>query len=331
MSGNIWVVAAFCRGRLLDATYEAVALGRELADNLGTKLEVLLLGHELKDVLGTLGIADAALCVEHVALADPVPDVHAHVVARLAGTRHPLAILVPQTNVTWELGSLVAGELGVPYVNSCTEVRVVEKTLEARTVLYGGKVEANVRTKHAPSIFGLVSGVRDVEKGYADHPLATERITEVDVQPTSVQLRRYLEPEAGDIDISKEDVLVAIGRGIETRDNLEVAKKLADVLGGAICGSRPVIDQGWLPLSRQVGKSGATVRPKLYVAAGISGAPEHVEGMKGSGLIIAINSDPQAPIFQVAHYGIAAKLLDVLPALTEAIRARSRKGMKQYA
>ena len=331
MSGNIWVVAALCRGRLLDATYEAVALGRELAENLDTRLEVLLLGHELKNLLGTLGIADAAICVQHAALADPVPDVHAHVVARLAGTRHPQAILVPQTNVTWELGSLVAGELGVPYVNSCTEIRVVENTLEARTVLYGGKVEANVRAKHAPTIFGLVSGVRAVEKGYAEHAPATEEISEVDVQPTSVQLRRYLEPEAGDIDISKEGVLVAIGRGIETRDNIEVAKELADVLGGAICGSRPVIDQGWLPLSRQVGKSGATVKPKLYIAAGISGAPEHVEGMKGSGLIIAINRDPQAPIFQVAHYGIAANLLDVLPALAEAIRTRSPKGMKQYA
>jgi electron transfer flavoprotein alpha subunit len=104
-----------------------------------------------------------------------------------------------------------------------------------------------------------------------------------------------------------------------------LAEELAEVLGGAVCGSRPVIDQGWLPLSRQVGKSGVTVKPKLYLAAGVSGAPEHVEGMKGSDLIIAINTDPEAPIFNTAHYGIVADVVDVLPALAQALRASPTK------
>jgi electron transfer flavoprotein alpha subunit len=118
------------------------------------------------------------------------------------------------------------------------------------------------------------------------------------------------------------DALVAIGRGIENDANVEVAEELAEALDGAVCGSRPVIDQGWLTLDRQVGKSGLTVKPRLYIAAGISGAPEHTEGMKDAEFILAINTDPDAPIFSVAHYGIVDDATDVLEALAEAIADR---------
>jgi electron transfer flavoprotein alpha subunit len=137
-----------------------------------------------------------------------------------------------------------------------------------------------------------------------------------------VRFTRYLEPEAGDVDITQQNVLVAVGRGIQTKDNLELAEELAATLGGAVCGSRPVIDQGWLSLSRQVGKSGMQVKPKLYFMLGISGAPEHVEGMKDAQLIVAVNTDAAAPIFNVAHYGIVGDALEIAPALTEAVKAR---------
>jgi len=153
----------------------------------------------------------------------------------------------------------------------------------------------------------------------------TPAIEEVEVALPSegrVRFEKYIEPAAGDVDITQQDALVSVGRGIQTRDNIALAEELAEALGGVVSASRPVIDQGWLPLTRQVGKSGATVKPKLYLAAGISGAPEHVEGMKSADLIIAINTDPQAPIFTVAHYGIVGDVLDVLPALSEAVRAR---------
>lgn len=330
MPGKVWVMAAVWRGQLLEVTYEAVALGRELAAGLNTELEVVLLGSELKNVLSGLGKAGAAVCVEHAGLADPIPEAHAHVLAQLAKANQPRAILIPLTHVTWEIGSLVAGELGAPYVNSCRDVSVVEDALEARTMLYGGKMEAIVRSTRTPTIFALVSGVRPVEQGYAEQAPASQQISGIEPPAPRVQLKCYLEPQPGDVDISKQDVLVGIGRGIQSQENVGAAEDLAAVLGGAVCGSRPVIDQGWLPVSRQVGKSGATVKPKLYIAAGISGAPEHVEGMKDSSLIVAINSDPQAPIFQIAHFGIAADLGDVLPALTEAIRARAPK-MRRYA
>jgi electron transfer flavoprotein alpha subunit len=141
-----------------------------------------------------------------------------------------------------------------------------------------------------------------------------------------VRLRRYVEPEAGDVDLAKQDVLVAVGRGIQSKENVGLAEDLAKSLNGAVAGSRPIIDQGWLPLSRQVGKSGLSVKPKLYVALGISGAPEHVEGMKDSALIVAVNSDPRAPIFNVAHYGIVGDVLETIPLLTAAIEAKRAVG-----
>jgi electron transfer flavoprotein alpha subunit len=130
-----------------------------------------------------------------------------------------------------------------------------------------------------------------------------------------------VEPEITDVDISKEPVLVAIGRGIGREDNIELAEELADALGGVLCASRPVVDQGWLSTSRMVGKSGKSVKPSIYLAMGISGAPEHVEGMSDSELIIAVNTDPAAPIFDVAQYGAEIDLLDLLPVLTEKIEA----------
>jgi electron transfer flavoprotein alpha subunit len=136
-----------------------------------------------------------------------------------------------------------------------------------------------------------------------------------------VRFKQLIEPEVADVDITKQDILVSVGRGIQSADNLELVEELARALGGALASSRPIVDNHWLPKSRQVGKSGSTVKPKLYFAVGISGAPEHLEGMRDAGLIIAINTDPKAPIFNVAHYGITADLFDVVPALTEKIKS----------
>jgi electron transfer flavoprotein alpha subunit len=144
----------------------------------------------------------------------------------------------------------------------------------------------------------------------------------LDVPAPTVKFCEFIEPEAGDVDITKQDILVSVGRGIQGEDNLELAEELAEVLGGAVCASRPVVDQGWLPMTRQVGKSGMIVKPRLYLALGISGAPEHVEGMQGAKTIIAVNTDEQSPIFNVAQYGVCADLFDIAPALVDAIKER---------
>jgi len=329
MAGNVWVLAEQWRGQLSDITYEVLALGKEIATTLGVDLQAILLGHEAKDLAQSLGKADAVLYLDHAALAAPVPEIMAHALAPAIRARNPQAVLIPLTNVTWEVGTFLAAELEVGYVNACKDVRFTDDKLQVRSVLYGGKMEAIVHPAQSPAILGILPGSRPADQGRTGTAPAVEMLA-VDLPETAgVRWKRYLEPEAGDIDIGKQEVLVAVGRGIQNRDNLALAESLAGALGGAVCGSRPVIDQGWLPLSRQVGKSGAVVKPKLYVAAGISGAPEHVEGMKNSELIIAVNSDPQAPIFNVAHYGVTADVMDVLPALTEAVH--NKKEVKANA
>ena len=329
MAGNVWVLAEQWRGQLSDITYEVLALGKEVSTALGVDLQAVLLGHEIKGLTQSLGKANSVLCIDHAALANPVPEVFAHALASAIRAKNPQAVLIPLTNVSWELGALLAAELEVGYVNACRDVRVGDGKLQVRSVLYGGKMEAIVRPEQSPAILGILPGARPADQGRVETAPRVEEFA-VDLPGTfSIHWKRYIEPEAGDIDISKQEVLVSVGRGIQNRDNLALAEDLAGALGGAVCGSRPVIDQGWLPLSRQVGKSGVVVKPKLYVAAGISGAPEHVEGMKNSDLIIAVNSDPQAPIFNVAHYGINADVMDVLPALTEAVH--HRKEVKAHA
>jgi electron transfer flavoprotein alpha subunit len=329
MAQEIWVLAEQWKGQISDITYELLALGDELATALGVNLQAVLLGKQVKQLAQSLGKASSVLYVEHDALDAPVPETFAQALASMVRARNPQLVLIPLTNVTFELGSLLAAKLDVPYVNSCKNARLVDGKLRTRSVVYGGKMEALVNPPQPLAILGILPGSRPADQGRAEKAPAVEEARVDALETPAIRLRGYIEPEAGDIDINKQDVLVSVGRGLQNKDNLALAEALAATLGGAVCGSRPVIDQGWLPLSRQVGKSGAVVKPKLYLAAGISGAPEHVEGMKNSDLIFAVNTDPQAPIFNVAHYGATIDVMDLLPALTEAVR--SRKEAKSHA
>lgn len=324
MPGKIWVIVEQWRGQISDITYEVLALGHEIADELGVPLQAVLLGHNAKGLAGTLGKADSVLYADHPSLQEPLPESYTRALAQLVERRQPQSVLIPLTNVTMGIGTLLGAELRLPIVNFCKDVRVHDGRIEAVCTLYGGKIEARVTAARTPAVLGIWPGSRPADQGRSPEAPEVEEVPVTLPDSPCVRLSRYTEPEAGDVDLTRQDVLVAVGRGIQSQDNLELAEELAAVLGGAVCGSRPVIDQGWLPLSRQIGKSGLTVKPKVYVAAGISGAPEHVEGIRNSGLIIAINTDPHAPIFDIAHYGIVADALDVLPALTDAVK--SRKG-----
>jgi electron transfer flavoprotein alpha subunit len=321
MAGNVWILAEHWQGQISDITYESLALGREVASALGVRLEVLLLGHGVRPLTASLGAADNVLYIDHPALEVLTPGAYASALSQLARQRTPACLLVPLTNVTMGVGTLVAAQLESPVVNFCKDIEVRDGKLLVRSVLYGGKMEASTEVHGTPAVFGVWPGSRPAEKGRSENSPAVEEAAVTLAESQPVTFKRYIEPEAGDVDITQQAVLVAVGRGIQSQENLELAEALASALGGAVCGSRPVIDQGWLPLSRQVGKSGLTVKPKLYLAAGISGAPEHVEGIKDSELIIAINSDARAPIFQVAHYGIVGDALDLLPAIEEQVRA----------
>ncbi|HYW45345.1 MAG TPA: electron transfer flavoprotein subunit alpha/FixB family protein [Bryobacteraceae bacterium] len=321
MTGSICVLAEQWRGRISDVTYETLAFGREAAGQLGVPLTAILVGSNLKELAQTLGAADSVVYVDHALLAEPVPQPYAEALAQVLADSRPLALLAPLTNVMLGVSTLLAIRLGVAAVNFCKDIKVVDGRLRAVCVMYGGKIEAEVETASEPAILGIWPGARPADKGRSDRTPPVEEVTVVLEEP-AVRLKRYVDPEAGDVDLTRQEVLVAVGRGIQSRDNLGLAEDLAKTLGGAVAGSRPVIDQGWLPMSRQIGKSGLTVKPKLYVALGISGAPEHIEGMKDSGIIVAVNSDPRAPIFNVAHYGIVADVVETLPSLTAAIESK---------
>ena len=322
MAGNVWVVAEHWKGTISEATYELLALGRNLADSLGVRLEAVLLGHGVRGLAASLGTADAVLYVDHPVLADATGQQASRALAALASARVPATILVPTTNVSWDLLGLLPGRLGAPFVNFCRDVEAIDGALQVSSLLYGGKMAVTVAAGPGPVVLAVLPGTRSPEAGRSAAAPAVEEVSVDLADDSRLRLLEFQEPEAGDVDITQQDVLVAVGRGIGNEANLEVAEDLAAALGGAVCGSRPVIDQGWLPLVRQVGKSGMTVKPRCFIALGISGAPEHVEGMKDSDLIVAVNTDPNAPIFDVADYGVVADLMDVVPALAEAIKVR---------
>jgi electron transfer flavoprotein alpha subunit len=322
MSGNIWVIAEQWRGEVSEATYEVLALGRELADGLGVACEAVLMGRGVTGSAGTLGAADRVLVVEDDALADLPGGPASRAIAALAAERSPAAVLVPITNVSWDLLGMLPAATGGAFVNSCRDVEVAEGGLRAHCLMYGGKMVATVSPRGEGAVLAVLPGARRAEAGRVGGDPEIESVDLAVPPGPAARPIGYADPEPGDVDISQMEVLVGVGRGIGSDANLEVAQELADALGGAVCGSRPVIDQGWLGLDRQVGKSGITVKPRLYIAAGISGAPEHTEGMKDSELIVAVNTDPGAPIFSVAHYGVVEDATDLLEALAEAIEER---------
>ncbi|HYA62977.1 MAG TPA: electron transfer flavoprotein subunit alpha/FixB family protein [Candidatus Sulfotelmatobacter sp.] len=328
MDGQFWVVVEHWKGRVSQITYEALAVGREVADQLGASLHAVLLGHNAREFVPTLGKADCVIYIDHPLLSEVVAETYAEALVQLLKEGKPRGIIFPLTNVTLGAATLLGARLRLPVINFCTDIQFAEGKLQARCVLYGGKIESRVAAEGEPAIFGLWPGARPAEKGLSErHPLIEE--FDMILPEPAIHLKKYIEPEAGDVDITQQEVLVAVGRGIQSQENLHLAEAVAKQFHGAVCASRPVIDQGWLPLSRQVGKSGATVKPKLYLALGISGAPEHAEGMKSAALIVAVNTDRGAPIFNIAHYGIVGDVLEVLPALSKAIE--SRKGVGSHA
>ncbi len=321
MPGNVSVIVEQWRGQVTEISYELLALGRELADQSLAPLQAVLFGYNSRDMTRTLGCADSVLYLDHPSLEDPLPETCAEALAGFFGEQRTQCVLCPLTNNSLGLGALLADRLGAPSVSLCKDVRVAADYYEATCLLYGGKIEAVVRVDARPAIFSVRPGTRPGHKGRSDrHPPVAEEKIDLPVR-SAVQLKGYVSSETGDVDITRSEVLVAVGRGLQGPENLPLAEHLAESLHGAVCGSRPPVDQGWLPLSRQVGCSGLSVRPKLYIALGISGTPEHTEGMRDSEVILAVNTDPDAPIFDFAQYGVVADALEFLPVLTGAIES----------
>jgi len=316
---DILVVTETNRGQLVEMSLEMLSAARQLAVGTGGKVVAVLLSADGAAYTEALSAADRILLINDPLLAGFSPQPHLAALESVVKTESPRAVLIGSTSVGLDLGPLLGAKLDLPVINGCQRISVEGGTLKVTASFYGGKLLADVAVAAAPAILLVAPGAfRPTEqKGAAQ---VEANASPVPLAAGPIAFEEMILPDSTGVDITRQDVLVGVGRGIQQKDNMEVAEQLAEALGGAVAASRPIVDQGWLPLTRQVGKSGMTVKPKCFIALGISGAPEHVEGMKDSGLIIAVNTDPNAPIFDVAHYGVVADLLDVAPALTNAIK-----------
>jgi electron transfer flavoprotein alpha subunit len=315
MNEDIYVVVEHLQGRIADISYVMLAGARDLAQNTGGNVVALLLGHNAQGLASDLA-ADQVLYVDDPGLAEFTPDAYQRVVAQLISDNQPHVVIFGNTTIGADIASVLSVRLDLPLLNFCQSVSGDGKLV---CQICRGKIMAESSLPGETTLVAMIPGGYKPEGGQSE---TAPPITTVDAPALDglrVSLTQYIEPEAGDIDISTEPILISVGRGIQNEGNLELAEELAEVLGGAVCASRPVVDQGWLPTAQMVGKSGVRVKPKLYLAFGISGAPEHLEGMVDSEMIIAINTDPTAPIFDVAQYGAEIDMFDLFDALIEQV------------
>lgn len=321
MANSILVLAEQLRGEISDITFEMLGAGHTLAGASGAPLYAAAFGSEAAPLAAKLGMADKVFVADNPQLnLASAATVAAALKAVIDQTQAGL-VLLGCTNMSLGIGSILSAQTGLPLVNLCRAAKADGAAILLTSQLFGGKILSDVKLPDGRGIVCIYPGAFPADAGKSDKTPLVEKL-DLQVEAPKVTFKQYLEPETGDVDITKQTVLIGVGRGIQTQDNVQLAEDLAQVLGGAVCASRPVIDQGWLPLSRQVGKSGMSVKPRVYLALGISGAPEHWEGMQNSQCIIAVNTDPKAPIFDGAHFGVVGDVLELLPVLTDKVKAR---------
>jgi electron transfer flavoprotein alpha subunit len=294
-----------------------LAFARPLADAAGGDLVAL---HVSGDASGEDGLAAADVVLEasHPALSPYLPEAHQAMLAAAIGERTPDLVLLENTTAGYDLAAGAAAATDLPFVGYCVGLAVEGGEVQSTSGIYGGQLEATVRTS-LPAVFAINSTALHEEPQTAGRGERAELAppAELDSLRTAF-VEAVAQPDEG-VDLTKAERIVCVGRGIGSAENIPVAEELAEALGADLGASRPVIDSGWLPKVRQVGKSGAKVTPKLYLSLGVSGAPEHIEGMQGAELIVAVNTDPGAAIFNIAHYGVVGDLFDVADELTSLI------------
>ncbi|MCX2726780.1 electron transfer flavoprotein subunit alpha/FixB family protein [Thermomicrobium sp. 4228-Ro] len=317
MGQRIVVLVEHLAGEATDVTYELLGLARRIANADGAVVEAVVLGEAVGHLAERLP-ADRVLLLEHPSLHFLAPEPAARALAHVLGSTPPRLTIVPNTSLGMDVAAWVATRLGWPLISYCRALEHRDGRWVATAQLFGGKILADVPLGDEPSVVAILAGAFSADAVEPGSPGTIERVAApAELEQLRSRVVALERPEAADVDITRAEKIVAVGRGIESKDNVELAEQLAQALGAVLAASRPLVDAGWLPRSRQVGKSGLKVKPKLYMALGISGAPEHLEGMKDAELIIAVNKDPKAPIFTVADYGAVADLFDVAEALLE--------------
>ncbi len=318
----ILVVAEQREGKLNRASWEAIAAAQQAGD----QVKIAIVGSGVDGVAGELAGAETAevILVDDPALEHYTADGHVQSLAALIGQEQPSHVFFAHTYQTRDFAPALAARLQRSLITDVTAVKKSDGGLTYMRPVFQGKLTAEVAAEGpAPHLVTCQIGAFRADSVRRGASAAAVRKAAATVDASKIRQK----PEAPfkeakqAVDLSQAERIVAIGRGIKGQEHLKIAEQLAQALGAEIAASRPICDAGWLPMDRQIGSSGQTVAPKLYVALGISGAIQHLVGMKGSRTIVAINKDPEAPIFEIADFGIAGDLFEVVPAMIAALNA----------
>jgi electron transfer flavoprotein alpha subunit len=303
------------------ASFETLSAAQKVAADLQQPVVAAVLGHgieELAQQLATYGISKV-IAADDPLLAQYTADAYTLAAEQLIRSFDPNFILFPHTYQVRDFAPKLATRFGKCLISDTVEIRVERDALIVVRQLFQGKLNADIRAEKGAFVSVQAGAFTPAEKSNASVPVENFEPTLTPEQIRSKPGEPFRESQRS-VDLSSADLIVSVGRGIKEKDNLPMVQQLADALGAEIAASRPICDNGWLPMERQVGSSGQTVAPKLYVAVGISGAIQHLVGMKGAKTVVAINKDENAPIFEIADYGAVGDLFEIVPALTEEIK-----------
>ena len=321
MGKGVWVYAEYKNGDMRHVTYEGLGAARKIADEFGEELAAVIIGKNVEALGATLGQygADKVFVIENDLLEHYTPEGYSKVFADLIKEKEPNIIIFGATAQGKDLSAKVAAKIDAGLATDCTELKIEDGKFVVRRPMYAGKVYADVgfdddAIKMASIRPNVMQAAEKDESKQVEIEKIAANINEEDIK---AKFKEFVEVGGGKIDLTEALIIVSGGRGMKNAENFAILEELADVIGGVVGASRAAVDAGWRPQSDQVGQSGKVVTPNLYIACGISGAIQHLAGMGTSKVIVAINKDPDAPIFNKADYGVVADLFKVVPALTK--------------
>ncbi len=324
MSG-ILVVLEQREGKLHGMSFEALAAAQQIAAELNQPVYAAIVGNSLTSVAAEIAAFQISKvhAVEHDLLAEYTADGYTLALRQLIEIHHPSYVFFPHTYQVRDFAPALAASLGRVLVSDVVSHRIENGALVLIRQLFQGKMNADIRFEgDAPWFASIQAGAFRAENAKKSDTAAPVETMSPTLQPAQIRTKpseRFRESQRA-VDLGAAERIVSVGRGIREAENIALVEQLAKAMGAELAASRPICDNGWLPMERQVGSSGQTVAPKLYVAVGISGAIQHLVGMKGSKTIVAINKDPEAPIFEIADYGIVGDLFQTVPAIIEALK-----------
>jgi electron transfer flavoprotein alpha subunit len=325
MANTILVVVEQREGKLNRVSWETVTAAQAIAAETGWSLEAAVFGAGIGGIAGEVAAKKLlkVYALESAQLGRYTPDGVVAALKQFIRENQPRLVLMPHTYQVRDFAPRLAAALGRALISDCIAFRKQGEKLLFTRQMFQGKFAADVSFAGDPPYFATFqSGAFRGDQAEAGASAAPVESVRIDISDDTVRMRPeepFKEAKQA-VDLTQAEIIVSVGRGIKEQKNIELAKQLAEALGGEIAASRPICDSGWLPMDRQIGSSGQTVAPKLYLALGISGAIQHIVGMKGSRSVIAINKDAEAPIFEIADIGVVGNLFDIVPALTEEVK-----------